>query len=138
MIYLGVDLGDRRIGFATADDDCLIAMTAGCAAVKNPAQAPQAVGEKYREVGAGLAVVGLPLSMNGRKNEKSRAAEQVAAALRAQGLQVELWDERLTTEEARKTLIAGGVSRKERGGKIDALAAQIILHSYLAAHQAQS
>jgi putative Holliday junction resolvase len=133
MIYLGVDLGARRIGFAVADTDCPVATPLPTREIKNPAAAAPTIAEVYRAHGADLAVIGLPLSMNGRHNDKVRDAENTAQKLTELGLNVKLWDERLTTEEARRELVALGVSRKSRGAIIDALAAQKILSSFLAA-----
>jgi putative Holliday junction resolvase len=66
----------------------------------------------------------------GRQAERVKAfAERLAAHL---ALPVDLWDERLTTFEARQTLRAAGVSRSRRRQLVDQEAAAIILESYLA------
>lgn len=136
MIYLGVDLGTRRIGLAVADDECPVATVLPVATVKNPAEALKAVQKAYQQTNADVVVLGLPLDMSGRRGVKARESEQLAEQLRAAGITVELWDERLTTEEVRRELVGFGVSRKERTGFIDSLAAQKILSSYLAAKSA--
>lgn len=131
MVYLGIDLGTRRVGLAVADDECPVATVLPILPVKSPEEALAAVVRAYRENQADVAVLGLPLDMTGHRGAKAKEAEQFAEKLRAAGLAVELWDERLTTEEVRKQLVGAGVSRKDRTGFIDSLAAQKILSSYL-------
>lgn len=133
MVYLGIDLGARRVGFAVADDECPVATVLPMAEVRSPEEALRAVVRVFQEQNAAVAVLGLPLDLNGHRGLKAREAEAFAEKLRAAGLTVELWDERLTTEEVRRSLVASGVSRKDRKGFIDSLAAQRILGSYLGA-----
>ena len=136
MVYLGIDLGARRIGFAVADAECPVATVLPLAAVRSPEEALRAVVRVFQETGADVAVLGLPLDLSGHRGLKAREAETFAEKLRAAGLTVELWDERLTTEEVRRVMAGAGVSRKDRKGVIDSLAAQRILSSYLAAKSA--
>lgn len=136
MVYLGVDLGARRVGFAVADDECPVATVLPLVEVRSPEEALMAVVRVFQEHGADVAVLGLPLDLNGHRGLKAREAEAFAEKLRAKGVTVELWDERLTTEEVRRALVDFGVSRKDRKGFIDSLAAQRILSSYLAAKSA--
>jgi putative Holliday junction resolvase len=81
-------------------------------------------------------VVGLPLNLDGSEGPralKSRAfAERARAAL---SLPVELWDERLSTAEVQRVLLAADVSRAKRKQVVDKLAAQVILQSFLEAHR---
>jgi putative Holliday junction resolvase len=60
-------------------------------------------------------------------------AEQLGTALREMGLEVEmvLWDERLSTERAKEALLSGGRRRRARQARVDAVAAAVILQSYL-------
>ncbi len=131
MILLGVDLGDRRVGFAVTDEDELLAVPSGFAPVRSLAEAARAVAEKAGAEGAGLVVLGHPVSMNGRPGPKSREAAAFAETLREAGLAVRLWDERLTTSEAARLLKDAGHTRKQRKTLIDANAAQRLLSSFL-------
>ena len=95
------------------------------------------VAEIVEEVGAGLVVVGLPLSMDGRTGPAARAALAEADALR-QVLQVpvELHDERLTSVTANRTLTEVGVTGRRRkrarqAGAVDQTAAAVLLQSWL-------
>ena len=78
-------------------------------------------------------VVGLPLMMSGEEGERAVAARAFAERLRAKlgGVEVDLWDERLTTVQVEREMIAHGVRRKRRKQKIDASAAAVILQGWI-------
>jgi putative holliday junction resolvase len=78
-------------------------------------------------------VAGLPLHMDGSRGEAVRLVEGFTDKLKElTGLPVTLVDERLSSKAAERTLIAGGVRRRERKEVKDKLAAVLILESYLA------
>ncbi len=131
MILLGVDLGERRVGFAVSDAEERLAVPSGFAPVRGPAEAAAAVAEKARAEGAGLVVLGHPVNMDGRPGPKAREAAAFAETLRGEGFAVRLWDERLTTSEAARLLRDAGHDRKRRRTLIDANAAQRLLASFL-------
>lgn len=134
-ILLGIDLGDRRVGFAVCDAEWCIASPWRTASVRSMEEARVAVREAMTETGAAWMVLGYPRNLDGRCGPAARKADAFAAALRADGWRVELWDERLTTAEAERYLRQGGGSRRSRVGRIDAVAAQRILDSYMQAAQ---
>lgn len=131
MKVLGVDLGDRRVGFAISDEAELLAVPSGFAPVRSLEQALAAVLAKTEQEGAELLVLGNPVNMNGRPGPKAKEAAEFAEMLRASGREVRLWDERLTTTEATRLLKEAGHNRKRRKTLIDANAAQRLLESYL-------
>ncbi len=135
MRMLAVDLGARRVGFAVCDAEETIASPAGVAAVADGAGALAAIVDKCREVEAVRIVLGHPRDMSGRHGPKAREAEELAKRLEGEGFDVDLFDERLTTVEAERALRAGGRTRKQRRGAIDAVAAQRLLHAYLEARR---
>jgi RNAse H-fold protein YqgF len=72
------------------------------------------------------------LHMHGEEGEAAKKARRLGNALGANlGLDVAYWDERLTTVQAERVLIEGGVRRKQRKGVIDQVAAVLILQAYL-------
>jgi putative Holliday junction resolvase len=82
--------------------------------------------------GIGEVVVGLPRNMDGTVGPQAEAARELARELReALGLPVALWDERLTTAAATRVLTEAGLSRRRRRGRVDAVAAALILQGYL-------
>lgn len=131
MILLGVDLGDRRVGFAVTDDEERLAVPSGFAQVRGLSEALAAVTAKAGRERAGLLVVGNPLNMDGRPGPKSREAAEFLGMLREAGFEAVLWDERLTTSEATRLLKEAGHNRKRRKTLIDANAAQRLLESFL-------
>lgn len=131
MILLGVDLGDRRVGFAVTDEEERLAVPSGFAPVRSLEMAQDAVAAKVEAERAGLVVLGNPINMDGRPGPKAKEAAAFAEMLREAGLAVELWDERLTTSEAIRLLKEAGHNRKRRKTLIDANAAQRLLESYL-------
>ena len=78
-------------------------------------------------------LIGLPLSMDGSRGERAEKALAFAEALRRRdrGLTVLTWDERLTSVEAERAMGAAGLSSRQRRGKVDSIAASILLQSWL-------
>ena len=99
------------------------------------------VAEIVSEVGAGLVVVGLPLSMDGSEGPAAKAALAEADALRELlDVPVELHDERLTSVTANRSLTEAGVTGKRRrkareAGAVDQAAAAVLLQSWLDARR---
>ena len=90
------------------------------------------LGALASENGVTLIVVGLPLSMDGSDQASSEDARQIARSLRGRtGLEVRVWDERLTTVQAERALIEGGVRRNKRKKIVDQVAAAVMLQSFL-------
>lgn len=79
-----------------------------------------------------LLLVGLPLSLSGEENQQTERVRQLAQSL-AQGLNLPLvyQDERLSSVEAKRYLREAGCTEKEMRGKIDMIAASLILQAYL-------
>ena len=133
---LGVDPGEKRIGVAVSDP---LGMTAAPLRVLNHvSRAVDAAGvaQLAAEQGAVLIVIGQPLDESGLgESPEARRAARFAEAVRAQtDLPVILWDESMSTSDARDIRRSMGVSRRKRSGHLDDLAAAVILQSYLDAH----
>jgi putative Holliday junction resolvase len=80
----------------------------------------------------GMLVVGLPVHMSGEEGQKAAEARAFGDWLRTvTGLPVIYFDERLTTVEAESHLLAAGLTNKRRKNRLDRVAAQILLQSYL-------
>jgi putative pre-16S rRNA nuclease len=136
---LAVDHGEKRIGLALSDETGTIAAPLGVLKHVSRVLDAARVGEAAREQGATQIVVGQSLDEDGNPNAAGRSAARFAEALRAQsGLPVILWDESLTTQDARAARLVMGVSRRKRSGHLDDVAAAVLLQSYLDAHQQTS
>ena len=136
MIVLGIDLGERRIGVAVSDPLAVIAQPATVIEHASLAEDVARVGALAAQRKAERIVVGLPWNMDGSPGPATRRARRFANALRTRlGLDVVLWDERLTTLEADEALAAAGRGREERMETIDKAAAAVILQRYLDAQR---
>lgn len=135
---LGVDVGERRVGFAVSDPTEFLASSHGMVEVQSPAHAANETVRLCRELGAAKVVVGMPINMDGSRGPAAQKAEAFAEALRGKlDLPVDTWDERLSTKSAHDVLIEAGTRREKRKGLVDKLAAQIMLQNYLDAQHAR-
>jgi putative holliday junction resolvase len=132
MRVLGIDPGSRRIGLAISDESGLIAMPLAALAVSGAAQVVAKLAAEVARLSAERVVVGLPLRLDGRESDAARSARRLSSQLaEASGLEVVLWDERLTTKAAERALREGGVRGEKRRAAVDSIAAALILQSYL-------
>jgi putative Holliday junction resolvase len=133
VAVLGIDLGKKRIGLAISDPSGRIALPAGMIESRGLTRDVAAIRGVVEERGVREIVVGLPLHMSGRAGPEAAAARAFATALaRELGLPVETLDERWTSAEAERTLRETGQSRsRRRDGTTDALAATLLLRTYL-------
>ena len=132
---LALDLGAKRIGVAVSDPLGIIAQGLPTLAATGRKAVMVALAQIVEEQGVVRVVVGLPLRLSGEEGPEALAARTFAAELSGRlHLPVELWDERLTTVQAERTLLAGNTRRDRRRQERDRLAAILILQSWLDAH----
>jgi putative Holliday junction resolvase len=135
MRILAVDPGSKRIGLAISDPTGTIANP--LVVLNHVARLldAAAVVEVAKTNHATLIVVGQSLDEEGRPTFEGRRAGRFAQALMTQtDLPVVFWDESFTTQDARAARIAMGVTRKNRFGHLDSIAATVLLQSYLDAN----
>ena len=129
---LGIDLGARRIGLAVSDKDAMIAFPVGVLERRGMPQDLAALRHLVEGRGVRAIVVGLPLHLDGRAGAEAEAARKFAAALeQACGLPVALVDERWTTALAERELRDSPRRRRRKKQDVDAVAATMILRTYL-------
>ncbi|HEY2735347.1 MAG TPA: Holliday junction resolvase RuvX [Polyangiales bacterium] len=139
MRRLGIDLGTVRTGTAVAEDPLRVATPLCTLNHVGFAQALTAVASLIAREEIGEAVLGLPLELDGREGEAARRARSFAETLRAQtGVPVTLWDERLSTTAAERSLRSQGVRGSARRRVVDQVAATLLLQSYLDRQAASS
>ena len=137
---VGVDLGTRRIGLAVSDPSGVLASphaTLERAALM--ADDHRAIVSATKDVGATRIVVGLPRSLDGGIGPAARSAldeiEVLKEVARAEGVEVDTYDERFTTMIAKRNLREANPRRKQRRRaqreQVDAAAAAVILQSWL-------
>jgi putative pre-16S rRNA nuclease len=142
MAIAALDLGKRRIGIAIADNEGLAVHPIGAIERRSLVRDLESIRARLVEFEVSQVIVGLPLNMDGSAGPAARASETFAERLRdACGLPVDLFDERLSSFEAEERLreLSGSRSR-DKGrdkGRIDAVAAGIILESWLRRRQGE-
>ncbi len=129
---LGLDVGDRRVGVAVSDELGLTAQPVLTLVRKNRRQDLGSLRRLVRKYGCNQVVVGNPLYMSGDISPQALKAQALAQDLQSEtGVQVTLWDERLSTTEAHRHLDAAGHQPGKRRAVIDQVAAVLILQSFL-------
>lgn len=132
---LALDVGSVRIGVALSDP---LGMTAQPLEViqRRKVDPFARVAQLIMEYEVQRLVVGMPLRLDGTKGPAVESIEKFIAELEGQiSVPIEPWDERLSTAQAQRVMIDGGVRRKDRKNKIDKVAAALILQSYLDAQR---
>lgn len=130
---LGFDLGSKTLGVSVSDPLGMIARALTTLRFDSDdydsalAQSQALIREQH----ADKVVLGLPRHMNGDIGVRGEISIAFKEKLESSGVEVVLWDERLTTVAANRILLQGDVSRKKRKKVIDQMAAVQILQSYL-------
>ena len=130
--WLGLDVGEKRIGVAISDPTGLLA--SGRTVVKSIGRDKDvlAVAKIVGDEAVTLIVVGMPLSLNGTEGPQAEKVRRFGKELsRATTIEIVFWDERFTTIQAQRYLRDGGMRAKKQRANIDAAAAEILLQNYL-------
>lgn len=132
---MAIDFGERRIGLALSDELGMIASGAGT--IPNDDKSISHVAGHVAERGVVRIIVGLPLTLKGEQGDSARLVHVFVAALeKSVSVPVELVDERFTSSMATQAIRDMGVGKKKRRdkGKVDEIAAVILLQGYLDMH----
>lgn len=133
---LALDFGEKRIGVAGSDSLGVTAQPITVIERGSLVEDIARIGDLAKSRGCDLIVIGLPLNMDGSVGQQARRVKRFAGRLeRELGVTVTVWDERLSTVEAERLLISADESRAARRGVRDAVAAALILESYLEAQR---
>jgi putative Holliday junction resolvase len=133
---MALDLGEKRIGIAMSDSTCLIATPFAVISRKSRAEDIDRYNRLIEEQRVGLLVVGLPIPLSGVEGQRAAWVRDYTTALAGElTVPVVLWDESLTTKEAESALRAQGRRGKKMKDRVDAVAAALILQSYLDARR---
>jgi len=129
---LGLDLGKKRIGLAISDINQKIASPYNVIEEKKFSEVSKIIEEIVKEFGVGSIIVGDPINMDGSLGPKSQSSRSFVRNLYKNiKMPILLWDERLSTVAAERSLIEADISRKKRIKVIDKIAATIILQGLL-------
>jgi putative Holliday junction resolvase len=129
---VGVDFGRARVGIALSDPLSKFAQPVGAF---SPNQALEEIEKIRTRDGIATIVLGWPLELDGSEGESTQAVAAYQKRLEKTfpGLDIVRWDERLSSREAKRVIAASGLrkSRRREKSNVDAVAAAIILQSFL-------
>lgn len=131
--YLGLDVGNRRIGVAVSDELGLTAQPVLTLVRKSSRRDDlRSLARLCRRFGVAGIVVGNPLHLDGGESPQAAKTKAFATELsELAGLPIHFWDERLTTREAHQILYEAGKKRQEHRSVVDQVAATMILQGFL-------
>ncbi|WP_022799092.1 Holliday junction resolvase RuvX [Thermus islandicus] len=127
-----LDVGEARIGLAVGEEGRPFAFGRGYLVRRTLEEDVAALLDFVRREGLGKLVVGLPLRTDLKESAQARRVLPLVEALRARGMEVELLDERFTTRLAQRRLADAPKRVRRDKGKLDEMAAVILLEGYLA------
>jgi len=135
MRVMGLDYGSKTVGVAISDPLGLTAQPIEIVRRKEENKLRRTLArieELVQEYRVEEFVLGFPKNMNNTIGDRAEKSLQFKDMLeRRTGLPVVMWDERLTTVEANRTMMESRIRREDRGKYVDALAAVFILQGYL-------
>ncbi len=131
MRIMAIDYGDARTGYAISDASGLLAGETGVLPSRNPIKLLADLVRLYEEKGVGRIALGLPRNMDGTEGVRAEKSRALKESLEAAGCAVDLVDERRTTVEAHAILTETGKHGRRRKNVVDAVAAALILETYL-------
>lgn len=135
MRILGLDYGSKTVGVAVSDELLLTAQGVEIIRRKSPAKLRQTLArieELIAQYGVEKIVLGYPKNMNNTEGERCEKTKEFKEMIEKRtGLEVILWDERLTTVSADNSMMEMGIRRENRKEFVDEIAAIFILQGYL-------
>jgi len=132
MRILAIDPGEKRIGIAVSDPSGKIAIPLKILTHESRDKDAQAIIDLAKSYDVDMILIGSALDYDNRSTLQSRHAARLAACIREKTtIQVILWDETNSTQVAREAWISMRINKKRKQGNVDAIAATVILQSYL-------
>lgn len=132
MRFLGLDVGDVRVGVALSDESGTLASGLDTLKRVGPRKDVRAVSALVRKHDVSEVVVGIPWRLDGSLGPQGEKVMTFVESLRRSlAVPVVTWDERFTTVAADELLAEAGVRRRDRKARIDRAAAALILQGYL-------
>jgi len=132
MNILSLDIGTKRIGIAKGNSRFKIANPLTTLNRTNLKNDLIFIKNIILENNIELIILGLPMTLSGKEEHSARYVRKFAKDIqKVIDISIEFWDERFSSVSAERVLIKGNVSRQNRKGKVDKVAATIILQNYL-------
>ena len=126
-----LDVGEKRIGVAISDPLQKIAQPLAVITRRDIRSDLKSIQELAVKNDVSTLIVGLPLTLKSREGPQAQKVLQFCESLKQLGLEVVMWDERMTTKIAENMLVGAGIKRRSRREVLDKIAAVLILQSYL-------
>ncbi len=137
---LGIDFGDARIGLALSDPLGIFAQP--LVTIENTGKrCLKDLAAIVREHTVGIVVTGFPLELDGSVGPQAKKVRKFHGRLERElktadlGVEMILWDERLTTAQAERVITGSGLLNRERSSALDRISAALILESYMNSRQ---
>lgn len=132
MRILGIDFGQKRIGLALSDPLGFTAQGLETLMRQNKNQVLKDLKMLCQTHQVREVIIGLPVNMDGSMGPKAKEVLDFVPRMEKElSLPIKTWDERLSSRQAGRLMIEGGLSRKKQRAQSDRLAATLILQSYL-------
>lgn len=135
MRIMGLDFGSKTVGVAVSDELLITAQGVEIVRRKSEGKLRQTLArieELIQEYQVDKIALGYPKNMNNSEGIRCEKTQEFKEMLeRRTGLEVILWDERLTTVAADRTMMEASVRREDRKNYVDMIAAVLILQGYL-------
>ena len=134
---MAIDWGRRRVGVAISDPTATVARPLPTLDGSSPKRLVGELAATASREEAETIVVGLPMNMDGTEGESAIAARSMAASLveKLPSVKLVFVDERLSSREAREILIEHGERARKKSGRVDQVAAALLLQIYLDSHE---
>ena len=131
MNVLSLDIGSIRVGVAWGSTETKLAFPLSILDLSDFLNNSKKVKGIIEEFNPGLLVIGNPVSLNGEENSQSLKVKDLGSKIaKVLSLPVEFVDERLTSKQAKKILKNKGLNQKQMRGKLDDIAASLILQTW--------
>jgi putative Holliday junction resolvase len=133
---MALDLGEKRIGVAVSDETGLVARSHTVFKRTSRLADFEKIGRIIDQEAVTLLIIGLPVLLSGEEGSKAAWVRDYGADLAQRlDIDIEFWDESLSTVDAEDSLRERGIHGRKRRSRVDAVAAAFILQSYLDAHR---
>ena len=127
-----IDYGLKRLGLAISDENKVIATSLGTIEAGNSGETIQKILQALKPYDLEHIIIGNPIHLNGKMSFLADEVNHFLTLLQAHvSCTISLFDERLSSVQAERSLKEGGMRRKKRAQIIDAVSAVILLQSYL-------
>ena len=132
MIILSIDYGEKRTGIAVCDKNEMLASPVSTIEESYAPKLIEIISKLVDDYKAELIVVGKPVNMDGSEGERALKCKDFASLLsKSVNVNCEMFDERMTTVIAQKSLNVTNTRGNKRKSVVDALSAQIILQDFI-------